>query len=243
MTTTQIDDLHNTYANSAPFPHIVIDDHFDRSRVIRIAEEIQGTVADASAEFYGQHRKGGTQDRSRMGSDTVALLEELNGPAFVAWLEWVTGIHGLIADHSMFGGGVHQVGRGGFLKIHTDFSWHEGLRLHRRVNVLLYLNPDWREEWGGHLELWPASMEGCAVRIAPLLGRMVVFSTTDESFHGHPEPLACPADVTRNSIALYYYTQCQGRSRSTLTNYRPRPGERFSGARRLLHKAKRVLHG
>ncbi len=79
-------------------------------------------------------------------------------------------------------------------------------RLYRRLNLLLFLNEGWREEWNGDLELWDREKRGCEVRIAPDAGRAVLFETSDTSFHGHPAPLACPDGVSRRSIALYYYS-------------------------------------
>ena len=96
--------------------------------------------------------------------------------------------------------------KGGFLKVHSDFNLHPQLNLNRRLNLLLYLNKDWKEEWGGHLELWDKDMKSCKVKISPNFNKLVIFNTTDYSFHGHPNPLACPEDVTRKSLALYYYT-------------------------------------
>lgn len=81
-------------------------------------------------------------------------MAELNGPEFRAWLSDVTGIPGLLADPELEGGGIHQIPTGGYLKIHTDFNWNKRLEMHRRVNVLLYLNEDWDEDWGGHIEFW-----------------------------------------------------------------------------------------
>lgn len=78
--------------------------------------------------------------------------------------------------------------------------------LDRRINMLVYMNEGWREEWGGHLELWNADMTACRQRILPTLNRTVIFSTTDTSFHGHPHPLTSPPGMTRKSISLYYYT-------------------------------------
>jgi Rps23 Pro-64 3,4-dihydroxylase Tpa1-like proline 4-hydroxylase len=95
---------------------------------------------------------------------------------------------------------------GGFLKVHVDFNRHPLLNLDRRLNLLVYLNEDWRDEYGGHLELWPADMSRCERRILPVFNRTVVFSTTDASFHGHPAPLACPEGMSRKSVSFYYYT-------------------------------------
>jgi Rps23 Pro-64 3,4-dihydroxylase Tpa1-like proline 4-hydroxylase len=92
------------------------------------------------------------------------------------------------------------------LAVHADFTWHKVYAMKRRINVLLYLNRDWRESYGGHLQLWSRDLSRCARRIMPLMGRCVVFSTSDTSFHGHPEPVACPPGCTRKSIAMYYYT-------------------------------------
>ena len=85
--------------------------------------------------------------------------------------------------------------------MHVDFNLHDHLRLDRRLNSILYLNQDWEEEWGGHLELWDSSMSRCVQKIPPLLNRCVVFNTTDSSYHGHPDPLTCPPEVTRKSLA------------------------------------------
>jgi Rps23 Pro-64 3,4-dihydroxylase Tpa1-like proline 4-hydroxylase len=149
------------------------------------------------------------------------------------FLEDITGIAHLIPDPYLEGGGFHSIGAGGFLKIHADFNWHAKLNLHRRLNVLLYLNSKWSEDWGGDLELWDQDMTRCVKKITPVINRLVIFSTTDSSFHGHPDPLMCPSDVIRKSIALYYYTAGRPeeevvRPRSTQTKYRARQGETFA---------------
>jgi Rps23 Pro-64 3,4-dihydroxylase Tpa1-like proline 4-hydroxylase len=101
---------------------------------------------------------------------------------------------------------LHQIKRGGYLEVHADFNRHSKLKLDRRLNLLLYLNQDWRDEYGGHFELWNADMTRPVRKILPLFNRCAVFSTTSTSYHGHPTPLACPAGRTRKSIATYYYS-------------------------------------
>ena len=91
-------------------------------------------------------------------------------------------------------------------KIHTDFNWHEKIKLHRKLNILIYLNDIWDESWGGHLELWSKDMKKCQLKIPPLINKTVIFHTDDDSPHGHPEPLNCPKNILRNSIALSYYS-------------------------------------
>jgi hypothetical protein len=92
------------------------------------------------------------------------------------------------------------------LKIHADFNKHPRTKLDRRLNVLVYLNENWDESYGGHFELWDKEMKGCQKKILPFFNRMALFSTTSDSYHGHPNPLTCPPDRTRKSLALYYYT-------------------------------------
>ena len=104
------------------------------------------------------------------------------------------------------GGGLHKIPRGGKLGVHVDFNEHQSMDVYRRINVLVYLNKDWLEEWGGHFELWDEKKRGCITKVLPIFNRMAVFTTTATSFHGHPEPLNCPEDRCRMSLALYYYT-------------------------------------
>ena len=120
------------------------------------------------------------------------------------------------------------------MKIHVDFCRHPETNLDRRLNLLLYLNKDWREEYGGHLELFDTDVESCQKKILPLFNRMVIFNTTDYTYHGHPDPLTCPQGLCRNSLALYYFSN--GRPLSELRNdlesqstlYRARRGESFN---------------
>jgi Rps23 Pro-64 3,4-dihydroxylase Tpa1-like proline 4-hydroxylase len=228
----QVSALKEKYQNNQPFPHIVIDDAFDLELIKNIEQEIIAfTNWDGEKQFFGSQKKRHCGTFSKLPPATRLLIEHLNGPAFLETLENLTGIAGLIPDPYLFGGGVHSISRGGFLKIHADFNWHQKLQLHRRLNLLLYLNSGWDEAWGGLLELWDAGMQSKRLEIAPIINRLVVFNTTDFSYHGHPEPLNCPEQRTRNSIALYYYSSSRPeheirRGKSVQTDYQPRiPGE------------------
>jgi hypothetical protein len=122
-------------------------------------------------------------------------------------LQELTGIEEtLVNDPYFHGAGQHEIKPGGFLKIHVDFNKHKTLGLDRRINVLVYLNKDWDESYGGHFELWKTDMSECGAKILPLFNRMAIFSTTDKSYHGHPDPLQCPEGMSRKSLALYYYS-------------------------------------
>lgn len=227
-----MDALAEAYRTAEPFPHLAISGFFPDDRIRRVAEEIGASRIDPESPGYGWSGKRRQSNLNRMPTETQALIRQMNGPAFMRWLEGLTGISGLHPDPFLEGGGVHQIARGGYLKVHTDFNWHRRLQMHRRVNVLLYLNEGWQEEWGGHLELHGKSV----ARYSPSFNRMVIFSTTDFSYHGHPEPLSCPEQVTRNSIALYYYSEDRPAEeirfgRSALTNYAG-----LLGFKHLIHK-------
>jgi hypothetical protein len=220
----------HTYSSSRPFPHVIIDDFLPKSVLYNIIDEFPKpdeinweTINNCRA------RKLGSTSELQMGAATRLLLYQLNSGIFINFLEGLTGIDGLIPDPHFFGGGLHQIERGGYVKIHADFSRHQKLRLDRRLNFLLYLNQNWAEEYGGYLEMWNRDMTRCDKKILPIFNRCVIFNSTPFSYHGHPEPLNCPPNRTRRSLAIYYYTN--GRPSEEITDrhstlYLPRPGEK-----------------
>jgi hypothetical protein len=200
-------ELHPTYVSAQPFPHIVLDGLFADPLLLRLLAEFPDARAMDWAVFDNpQEKKLGYRHTAELGASLMAFMQAMSAPPVLLFLEALTGIEGLIPDPYFGGGGPHQILPGGFLKIHADFNWHPKLRLDRRLNVLVYLNRDWREEYGGHLELWDREMRSAAVKVLPVFNRTVVFSTTDTSYHGHPTPLACPPDRSRKSVSFYYYT-------------------------------------
>lgn len=199
--------LSQAYATTPPFPHIVVDDFFDSEVLESVLNEVQHVDKSLSyAKFIGKqtdHNKYAFLPES-VGPETARLVNFLNSGPVIAYLENLTGIRGLLADPSYFGGGVHWIEKGGFLEVHSDFNHLKKYDLERRINLLLYLNKDWQDDYNGKLELWDRT--SMARDVAPLFNRCVVFSTTQDSLHGHPAPLKTPDGVARRSIALYYYT-------------------------------------
>jgi Rps23 Pro-64 3,4-dihydroxylase Tpa1-like proline 4-hydroxylase len=230
------------YSSAAPFPHTVIDNFLDPDALREMVREFPTPDGAVWRKHYHDHsKKLAINDITQLGPATRELLWAFNSAAFIDFLEQLTGIDGLIPDPHFEGGGLHLIEPGGFLAVHADFNWHKRLQLDRRVNVLLYLNENWREEYGGALELWSPDMKTKADSIMPIFNRCAVFNTTDFSLHGHPDPLACPPGMSRKSLAFYYYTNGRPESEVTvphLTLYRRRPGEASSGERRL----QRILH-
>jgi hypothetical protein len=236
------------FRTAQPYKHIVIDGLFN--------QEFLNAVID---EFYlpGDPRWHRFKDKSRqvklmlqsefeLPSRVRELTRELNAEPFLRKLTELTGVTGLIPDPYLEGGGMHQIVTGGKLAIHADFNKHTIMKVDRRLNVLVYLNKDWEEAWGGHLELWDREMQSCVNRVTPVFNRMVVFLTDDFSYHGHPNPLACPPEKTRKSVAMYYYTNGRpaeelnsGDPHSTL--FKARPDEVFTEPSRLASGATSTL--
>ena len=217
------------FRTAQPFPYIALDGLFDPDLLGGIVAEFPrpGDIA------WQRHRNRREVKLASSRDDlfpplTRALLYHLNSATFLDFLSYVTGIPNLIGDSYFEGGGMHQIVPGGRLAIHADFNRHPRYGFDRRLNALLYLNADWRDDYGGHLELWDQQMQGCVQRIAPIFNRLVVFATTDTTYHGHPEPLTCPEGMTRKSLALYYYTNGRPAEEATdrhSTLFMARPGE------------------
>lgn len=200
--------LSSSYAAAQPFPHVVIDDLFDDADLEEVLAAFPGPETTRWVTFDSPTEKklGFHHQMSRISPPIRRFLMEMNTFEMLSFLETMTGIEGLIPDPYFGGGGIHQILPGGFLKVHADFNVHPKLKLDRRLNMLIYLNKDWREEYGGHLELWDAGMKNCVRSVLPRFNRTVIFSTTDTSYHGHPTPLRAPEGMTRKSVSLYYYT-------------------------------------
>jgi Rps23 Pro-64 3,4-dihydroxylase Tpa1-like proline 4-hydroxylase len=238
---------HAGYLSAHPFPHLVLDDFFDPTLLDEVLGEFPqpGTIRWQSFDNDREIKLASAAEAS-FGPVTRLLLYHLNSITFLKFLSQVTGIANLIPDPSFEGGGLHQIVPGGKLGVHTDFNKHRAYGLDRRLNLLLYLNKDWREEYGGHLQLWDREMTRCEARVAPVFNRVMIFGTTDFTHHGHPDPLSCPQGMTRKSLALYYFTNgrpAEEVSGEHSTLFRPRDAAdfRLSTRQRLRRLASDLL--
>lgn len=213
-----------SYVNATPYPHIVLEDFLPESVLQRVDSEFP---ARQRGKFNHEQSRLKTAYQTEMiqSSFITNLLSALNSSQFLGFLENLTGIKQLISDPHYAGAGLHESARGGHLSIHADFNVHPTLPLRRRLNLILFLNRDWKEEFGGHLELWHRDMSECAKRVLPTVGVAAVFNTNEDSYHGHPKPLTCPEDRYRRSLATYYFTAFDDPSleRKT-TQFKPRSG-------------------
>jgi hypothetical protein len=226
----ELSNLSQLYQENRPFPHVFLGDFLDPRFAHAMAAEFPAPTTDAWVQYkHHNENKLGLNKRALFPRLLGEVVEELNSPDFVAWLSALTGIPDLVPDDSLEGGGLHQSSRGGFLNMHTDFTMHHYHKhWRRRVNLILYLNEGWQEEWGGSIELWDRQMKGCGAKLPPNFNHALIFNTDEGSFHGFPQPLTCPDGVSRKSVALYYYTVGQnGKTHARSTNYRSRPEDGF----------------
>ena len=205
------------FQDNTPYPHIVLDDFFDEEVIEKIYQEFP----NQDSEFFTwksndvNSKKLMCQDPQIIDNNLPnisAFIKYLNSKDFLLGVSELTGIPNLIGDDKISGGGLHQIVNGGFLNVHADFNISDDLPdLNRRLNIIIYLSKDWKKEYGGQLELWDTELTEAKKSVYPKFNRIVIFNTQPEgdiiAYHGHPKPLNTPSDITRKSIALYYYTK------------------------------------
>ena len=220
--------LSRQYQANSPVPHIYLSDFIEAEAATQAATEFPEPNSNAWTHYLHQNEnKHGMTKRSLFPATVGEVSDALNSPEFLRWLSELTGVPGLIADPGLEGGGLHQSGPGGYLNVHTDFSHHHYHKhWKRRINLILYLNEGWQEEWGGAIELWDSQMRHCVAKYLSGFNCALIFNTDDQSFHGFPEPLQCPPGTSRKSLAFYYYTvETDEKTAVRSTNYRARPGD------------------
>ncbi|ABE64045.1 hypothetical protein Nham_3313 [Nitrobacter hamburgensis X14] len=198
--------LRHDYLNAKPWPHVVIDNGF--------SEELLDAIAAEIAKIDPAHLISSLDDRQikqeasdGLGPATQYFLELVDSARFREFISTVTGVDNLLSDPTHKFAGAHRTPSGGFTKIHRDFEVHPATGLFHRVNLLVYLNRDWPDSYGGSLELWPSDMSAIGRRIFPRFNTIVLWETHGATLHGLPDPVTCPPDRMRLSVASYYYTK------------------------------------
>jgi 2OG-Fe(II) oxygenase superfamily len=196
------------YRAAQPYPHVVLDGFFDEEVLDRVERSFP-RPGDRDWLAYDTANEVKQTSRGILGLDpfTQLFLWQMCSAPFMAWLRAVTGVVDLCVDSTFHGGGLHESRRGGWLNLHADWTQHPHLPLVRQLNMIVYLNRDWQEEWGGALELHGGTQGGGPVaRVAPLFNRAVIFPTTSETLHGFPNPMTCPPDRARRSVSWFYWS-------------------------------------
>lgn len=225
------------FKEAIPFPYSVIDNIWDEDLLKKAEKDInQFKNWDGEKKFFGSIGKKFCNTFEKLPESVKTILYECNSPKFLSCLEKITGEQGLIPDPYFEGGGIHCTSNKGFLKMHTDFNWYSKLKLYRRLNFIIYLNSEWRDEWKGHLKLGLKTKKEIKIYsvISPIFNRSILFTTSDKTYHGHPDNLQAPKDISRNSIAIYYYVSKRPKGTSILkrtgTVYRKiDDGKKFMG--------------
>jgi hypothetical protein len=222
--------LSERYAFAEPFPHIVLDNFLPNDIATLLLKEFP--VNRLSSDHVFEIGYAGQFKRQILPEECTPearrLFHFFNSAPMLQFLEGLSSIPSLLPDPYFAGGGYHETTRGGKLGVHADFRIHTQLHLQRRLNLIVYLNPNWEDQWGGKLELWDKAMKNMVAQVAPIFNRCIIFNTDADSFHGHPDPLNTPSDVARRSIALYYYTASKTIYKevpSHSTVYHARPGD------------------
>lgn len=201
------------WITSKPFPHFVVDNFFQLEVAKRLEKEFPN-FEDSLWHEYGNaiEVKKVCNNWNVFPKQTYKSFSYLNSSKFVNFLsKCLFGELKLFSDSGLSGGGWHIHSRGGKLNTHLDYSLHPKLGLQRKLNIIIYLNSDWQSTWGGHLGFWDNKSEdapGDLIKeIEPKFNRAAIFDTTMNSWHGLPNPLECPKDQFRKSLAVYYLTE------------------------------------
>jgi len=215
-------DFSSQFQSNTPFPHVYIDNFVDPKLLKLIEQEVVEANYEGKCNikgkkkkfacFYRSYKNGernqslklGVFSEDQFGIFTRFMFLMLKSSSFTTFLEDISGLRDVIPDPHFRGSGLHSTAPGGFLRVHADFNLYEQYKLDRRINVFLFLNSKWEKNWGGALELWPVNMSSCEKKIQPIFNRLVIFKSTDFSFHGYTDPLTSP--IPRRSMAMYYYT-------------------------------------
>ncbi len=229
------DELRRRVREATPFPFFAIDDFLETGFARQVHDSFppyeEALKMGRSFQTVNEKRKIQITDTAQFAPPVLELNRLLALPSFTALLSDVFQIPKLLPDEELTGGGMHQTGPRGRLDVHVDFNYIAARQLHRRLNILIFLNPDWQPEWGGNLELWDREVKHCHHSFAPIFNRCVVFETSDISYHG-VTAVNCPPDRARRSFAAYYYTReapahWTGESHGTI--FRSRPDEVIRG--------------
>lgn len=258
----RVEQYREEFLSAEPFRHVVIDDFLEPAGAEQMLRDFPAfDPAKALNEMGEVGNKAVFENIADLSPFYRRLAEHVESREFLDTISALTGVEGLLSDPTHFGGGTHENLHGQELDPHVDFNYDERTWVHRRLNLLLYLNKEWEDEWGGSLELHsdPSRPEENRVKVVtPLFNRCLIFETSERSWHGF-SIIRLPPDkrhLSRKSFSLYLYTKERPEEEiapphTTFYIQRPlpdhiRPGrtlsdEDFETIRQLLYKRDRFI--
>lgn len=220
--------LCESFKTAQPYSHVVIDNFFNDTYADKLHEKFPEISHPNWFSYWNPIEKKFAMNNFK-SEDLVMiknLFDTLQSDYFVDLMKKLTGIDNLESDPHLHGAGLHYHPTGGKLDMHLDYSLHPISGKERRVNLIIYMNKNWREEYGGHLQLWNKEFTECVTKLEPRFNRAALFQTSDISWHGLPDPIVCPTDTGRKSVAIYYVSDPRPNITHRLkAQYRPLPNQ------------------
>ncbi len=205
-------ELQRAFREAKPFGYVTVDEFLDRAFCERLIQEFPPFEERRAKNEMGEvGRKATVPQIATIGPAYRKFDLLMRSPELLEWMGQVASIPHLVYDPDYVGGGTHENLDGQDLDIHVDFNFHPKRPLHRRLNLIVFLNQQWEREWGGCLELHqdPWNPEGSTVAsVVPVANRAVLFETTETSWHGFTT-IRLPEGkkgISRKSLAVYFYT-------------------------------------
>lgn len=218
------------FATTQEIPHAVIDEVFSPKVFSELVNADLPPLSDAAWDKYHNplEKKYTLNAALRIHPKLHWIMWHFTQGHGLQFVKQVTGMHDLVCDPKLTGAGIHRIAKGGKLDLHLDHQTNPNMPgYERKINLIYWIHPEWREEWGGHLELWGGEgrPQYLVSKIEPKPNRMALFECSDSSFHGHPDPLQCLPEVYRTSIALYYFRKTEQNLTRQKVKFVHRPGD------------------
>jgi Rps23 Pro-64 3,4-dihydroxylase Tpa1-like proline 4-hydroxylase len=219
------DEYVGAFNTAQPFRHIVIDNFLEETAASVLYDQFP------DVQQMKTHYKGLNEKKTELSGFTnldpvfTSLHEELTSRSVITYLEKLTGIGPLSTIDDRLGYGLHQGANNSFLDIHIDYNIHPIQKKHRKLNLIFFLNKEWKAEWGGNLEFWDKDVKRCIASIAPVFNRCVIFECSEISYHGY-SLIHVPEGVTRKSYYQYYFIPVAADTRFHDTVFKPRPADK-----------------
>lgn len=201
-----VQDFVDSHALTQPVPFTIIDNFLPAELFDAIVADIKNIPKENYTVFSNtsSHRLECRRFENAPLLQSISL--SFNSSEFIHWLEKISKVEKLIPDPHLRGGGLARVSTDKTLALHTDFNWNDQLMLNRKVNLILYLTPNWQPEWNGDLEFWDFDKKECLVKIEPKANRLAFWNYDPRLIHGLSKVLSMPDDITRDNLIHFYYT-------------------------------------